>query len=105
MTVAGPPSSKHSSHPETLSGKPKIKKGESEHSGQSFEESLHRLEEIVEKIEQGRMSLDEVMKMYEEGVRLSKSCLDHLSQAEIKLKRLNKDIAGNFELFDEKVPE
>jgi exodeoxyribonuclease VII small subunit len=69
----------------------------------SFEKSLKRLEEIVETIEGGTVSLDEVMKMYEEGVEISKACLEQLSQAEVKLKRLTKDAEGNFELFDERV--
>jgi exodeoxyribonuclease VII small subunit len=69
----------------------------------SFENSLKRLEEIVETLDQGNVPLNDVMKMYEEGVQLSKDCLEQLSQAEIKLKRLSKDAQGNFELFDEEV--
>lgn len=67
----------------------------------NFEQSLKRLEDIVETLEQGKVSLDETMKMYEEGVHISKHCLDHLAQAEVKLKRLSKDVEGNFELFEE----
>lgn len=70
-----------------------------------FEESLKRLEEIVETLEQGSVSLDEAMKMYEEGVVLSKQCLEKLTQAELKLKRLSKDVNGNFELFDEELDQ
>ena len=66
----------------------------------TFEESLKRLEEIVEMLEQGDIPLDEVMKVYEEGVTISKRCLDHLSKAELTMKRLSKDMNGNFELFD-----
>lgn len=66
----------------------------------SFERSLKRLEEIVEQLEDGNITLDEVMKMYEEGVSLSKQCLEQLSQAEVKLKRLSKDARGNFDLSD-----
>jgi len=66
---------------------------------------LKRLEEIVEALERGGETLDEVMKMYEEGVALSKQCLDHLSNAEGKLKRLSKDVRGNFELFDEQMED
>ncbi|HMD14016.1 MAG TPA: exodeoxyribonuclease VII small subunit [Bacteroidota bacterium] len=66
----------------------------------SFERSLKRLEEIVEQLEDGSITLDEVMKMYEEGVSLSKQCLEHLSQAEVTLKRLSKDAKGNFDLFE-----
>lgn len=70
-------------------------------SKQSFEESLHRLEEIVEQLEHGNVSLEESIKMYEEGIALSKTCVEKLTQAEIKLKRLGKDMSGNFQLFDE----
>ena len=88
-----------------MSGKSKTKQEAADREGQSFEQSLRRLEEIVEKIEAGQLTLDAIMSMYDEGVQLSKSCLQQISQAEIKLKRLSKDIEGNFELFDEKIPE
>ena len=67
----------------------------------SFEDSLRRLEEIVQQLEQGDVSLDESIKMYEEGISLSKSCLEKLTQAELKLKRLGKDVEGNFRLLEE----
>ncbi|HTK83360.1 MAG TPA: exodeoxyribonuclease VII small subunit [Bacteroidota bacterium] len=70
--------------------------------GPNFEQSLKRLEEIVESLERGNVPLNDVMKMYEEGVQISKFCLGQLSQAEIVLKRLSKDAQGNFELFDGK---
>jgi len=66
-----------------------------------FERQLKRLEEIVESLETGDTTLDEAIKLYEEGVQISKLCLDRLSKAELTLKRLSKDITGNFELFDE----
>jgi exodeoxyribonuclease VII small subunit len=67
----------------------------------SFEDSLRRLEEIVEQLERGSISLEESMKMYEEGIALSKACVSRLMQAEVKLKRLGKDMEGNFQLFEE----
>ena len=67
---------------------------------ENFESSLKRLDEIVEALERGDVSLDEVMKLYEEGVKLSKVCLKKLSEAELTLKRLGKDVDGSFELFD-----
>ena len=82
--------------------KPKQEKKIAPEGGQNFEDSLKRLEEIVELLEGGNVPLNEVMKMYEEGVQISKLCLDQLSQAEIVLKRLSKDAKGNFELFDGK---
>lgn len=71
----------------------------------SFEGSLNRLEELVESLERGSVSLDEVMNLYQEGVALSKECLDHLNAAEAKLKRLSKDVKGGFELVDNNFTE
>jgi len=68
---------------------------------QTFEQSLQRLEEIVDHLEQGDVSLDESIRMYEEGLALSKACMDKLTQAEVKLKKLSKDIEGNLQLIDD----
>jgi exodeoxyribonuclease VII small subunit len=67
---------------------------------QSFEQSLHRLEKIVEMLEQGNVPLEESLGLYEEGITLSKNCMDTLSKAELKVKQLTKDINGKFELKD-----
>ncbi len=39
--------------------------------------------------------------MYDEGVQLSKKCLDQLQLIEVKLKRLGKEVNGSFTLTDE----
>ena len=69
--------------------------------GPSFEKSLERLQEIVRSLDEGGVSLDEAVRMYEEGIQISKSCLDHLTQVETKVKRLRKDMQGKFTLEDE----
>ena len=66
----------------------------------TFEHSLKRLEEIVDKLEQGEVTLDEAIGMYEEGVQLSKECMDKLTHAELKFKKLSKDVNGDFKLSD-----
>lgn len=66
----------------------------------SFESSLKRLETIVASLEQGKVSLEESLKMFEEGVHLSKECLDTLSKAEMKVKQLTKDLNGKFQLTE-----
>ena len=53
-----------------------------------FEKKLKRLEDIVEKMEAGELSLDDSMKLFEEGVKLSRECQSQLSQAEQKVKVL-----------------
>lgn len=72
---------------------------------QTFEQSLRRLEEIVEALEQGDVPLDDALKMYEEGIALSKACVEKLTQAELRLKKLAKDMQGNFRLIEEKEPD
>ncbi len=64
-----------------------------------FENSLRQLEKIVEQLEQGEVPLEKSLDLYEEGIRLAKVCADHLMRAEVKLKRLGKDLEGNLKLF------
>lgn len=67
-----------------------------------FEFSLARLEEIVGKLESANLSLDDAMKLFEEGVRLSRDCQKHLEQAEGKVEILLKKAGGEMaaEPFD-----
>lgn len=59
-----------------------------------FEHSLARLEEIVRKLESANLSLDEAMKLFEEGVQLSRDCQKHLELAEGKVEILLKKAGG-----------
>ncbi len=60
-----------------------------------FEKALERLEKIVEELESGNLPLDEALKKYEEGVKLSRLCSDRLSQAEKKIEVLTKTLNGS----------
>ena len=53
-----------------------------------FEKKLNRLEEIVQKMEKGDLSLEESLKFFEEGVKLSRDCHGQLTQAELQVKKL-----------------
>lgn len=53
-----------------------------------FEKKLKRLEDIVEKMESGDLSLDDSMKLFEEGVKMSRECQAQLTVAEEKVKLL-----------------
>ncbi len=55
---------------------------------ENFEESLKRLEEITEKLEKGELSLDESLKIFEEGIKLSRFCQKKLTEAEQKVEIL-----------------
>ena len=56
-----------------------------------FEEAMKRLEQIVSSLEKGNLSLDESLKVFEEGVKLSKNCLRILDDAEKKVEILLKE--------------
>ena len=53
-----------------------------------FEKKLTRLEEIVQKMERGELSLEESLKLFEEGVKLSRDCHAQLSKADAQVKKL-----------------
>lgn len=53
-----------------------------------FEKRLNRLEEIVGKMETGELALEESLKLFEEGVKLSRECNTQLTEAEQKVKLL-----------------
>lgn len=59
-----------------------------------FERSLARLEEVVRKLESPQLSLDEAMKLFEEGVALSRECQKQLEEAEGKVEILLKKADG-----------
>ncbi|MDI6803921.1 MAG: exodeoxyribonuclease VII small subunit [Bacteroidota bacterium] len=72
---------------------------------QNFEQSMKRLEKIVNTLENGSVTLEDSLKMYEEGVDLSKKCLAKLENAEIKIKKLSKDLNGKLSLLEEDIEE
>jgi exodeoxyribonuclease VII small subunit len=53
-----------------------------------FEKKLTRLEEIVGKMEGGDVSLEDSLKLFEEGVKLSRTCQKELEEAEQKVELL-----------------
>jgi exodeoxyribonuclease VII small subunit len=59
-----------------------------------FEKALERLEAIIEKMESGKLQLDEMMKYFEEGSALSSICEKKLKELEKKIEVLVKDEQG-----------
>ncbi len=59
-----------------------------------FEEALARLEAIVAELERGELPLEDSMRIFEEGIKLSKVCLKMLEEAEHKVEILVKDKDG-----------
>jgi exodeoxyribonuclease VII small subunit len=63
-----------------------------------FEQAMARLEAIVGELENGDLPLDESLKIFEEGIRLSKNCLKVLEEAERKVEVLVQDKNGKKQL-------
>ena len=61
---------------------------------QSFESSVARLDEIVEKMERGDVPLEDALKLFEEGTQLVASCTKLLDEAELKVVQLTKSADG-----------
>jgi exodeoxyribonuclease VII small subunit len=61
----------------------------------TFEESLKQLETIVNQLERGDLPLEESLKLFEEGVRLSSACKQELDTAEGKVQILMKQRDGS----------
>lgn len=66
----------------------------------SFEESFSRLEKILETLESEDCPLEDTIKLYEEGLGLTKECYDKLNNAELRIKEINKSLKGDIEVKD-----
>lgn len=60
----------------------------------SFEKALARLEEIVGRLEDGELALEDALQGFEEGVRLSRRLADRLADAERRIEQLVREGAG-----------
>ncbi len=60
----------------------------------TFELALQQLEQIVQKLEKGELPLEESLKLYEDGIRLSRLCHGKLEEAEGRIEMLLKDARG-----------
>lgn len=56
-----------------------------------FEPALKRLEEIVDSLERDDLDLEKSLKIFEEGIKMSRICSKHLDDAEKKIEILLKD--------------
>lgn len=62
----------------------------------NYNDSMKRIEEIVTALESGGISLDETLKMFEEGAKLLKECQQELEQAETKIDGIRLDDSADF---------
>ena len=66
--------------------------------GLQFEDALKKLEGIVEAMESEELPLEALLARYEEGTRLAKVCQEKLAEAELKIRQLEKNAAGELKL-------
>ena len=59
-----------------------------------FEEALHKLEAVVQRLESGELPLEESLRLFEEGVHLTKVCTHRLEEAERRITILLKNERG-----------
>jgi len=62
---------------------------------QTFEQSMKKLEQIVQELESGDLPLEDSMKKFEEGIKLSSLCSEKLDETEKKITLLLQDQKGN----------
>ena len=60
----------------------------------TFEENMHRLEQIVRTMERGDVALEESLKLFQEGTELVRSCGKLLDEAELQVKKILTDVNG-----------
>lgn len=60
-----------------------------------FEQALQKLESIVESMESGELTLEQMLGRFEEGARLSRTCQLRLEAAEVRVVQLEKSLSGD----------
>jgi len=69
----------------------------------SFEAAVKRLEEVVDKLGDQTLPLDKAMKLFEEGINVSRTCAQYLNDARTRVEKLIEESPGVFSLeaFDQ----
>ena len=70
-----------------------------------FEEHLTKLETVVERLERGDLTLDESVRLFEEGMKLSQSCKADLEQAEGRIQVLVEGKGGKMKVAEMDIEE
>ncbi len=67
----------------------------------SFEEAYKKLEETVQALESGGLTLEEATSLFEEGMRLARLCTQRLDTAELKITQLQAALGDQMKLIEE----
>lgn len=60
----------------------------------TFEAAMTRLEKLVAELESGKLSLEDSLKKFEEGIALGKTCREFLDRADVRIRNLTVDADG-----------
>jgi exodeoxyribonuclease VII small subunit len=63
----------------------------------SFEEGFRELEQTVQQLETGDLTLEQAIALFERGMRLAQFCMTQLDQAEMRVRQLVPSAAGEYE--------
>ena len=70
-----------------------------------FEKHLTQLETVVERLEKGDLTLDESVRLFEEGMKLSQACKEELEQAEGRIQVLVETKGGKMQVAEMEIEE
>lgn len=71
----------------------------------SFEEAFGELEGLVQQLEEGKLSLDETIRLFERGSLLAQHCQHLLDKAELRVQQLAEGAGGETRFTDFEVEE
>ena len=77
------------------------KKGRAAKTPKSFEEALKALEDTVQRLESGGLTLDESARFYEEGVKLARFCSERIAAAELKITKIKTAYGEQMRCLDD----
>jgi exodeoxyribonuclease VII small subunit len=70
-----------------------------------FEKQLAQLETVVQQLERGDLTLDESVRLFEEGIKLSQACKEELEQAEGRIQVLVETKSGKMQVAELEIAE
>lgn len=62
--------------------------------GLTFESKIKRIEEIINILDEGELQLEDLLKHYEEGIKLTSECKSFLNNAELKIIEISKNYSS-----------
>lgn len=71
------------------------KKADAAADAPNFEQSLARLEKIVEALDDGNLPLEKSLALFKEGTKLARACRELLAEAEVQVKEALRDVESN----------